>query len=236
MVNNNLLSLNTKEYNFYKNVKFIKEFSILDDLEENWGLWLKEMKIDDFDNNKSENEIKNSYLNFENKIRKNFIVDNINDIPLLNPFNYFSGKRFNVASEKDSELCIFSNYLKDMTNIEENIESISTKTSQTLDNIISSLKDALCPQIQSIIILANNIKNTNKLNSNIINEMSEDAENKIKIIEQLINEVQMNKNAIEHYLSNKNSKIILHTCEISELTKDIYIENYFRDIGIPYFY
>lgn len=236
LINNNLLSLNTKEYNFYKNVKFIKEFSILDDLEENWGLWLKEMKIDDFDNNKSENEIKNSYQIFENKIRKNFIVDNINNIPLLNPFNYYSGKKFNVASEKDFELCFFSNYLKDMTNIEDNIESISTKTSQTLDNTISSLKDALCPQIQSTIILANNIKNTNKLNSSIINEISEDADNKIKIIEQLINEVQMNKNAIDHHLSNKNSKIILHTCEISELTKDINLENYFKDIGIPYFY
>jgi len=66
--------------------------------------------------------------------------------------------------------------------------------------------------------------------------MSEDADNKIKVIEQLINEIQMNKNAIEHHLNNKNSKIILHTCEISELTKDIYIENYFKDIGIPYFY
>jgi len=236
LINNNLLTLNSQVYTFYKNVKFTKEFSILDDLEENWGLWLKEMKIDDFDNNKSGNEIKNAYLNFENKIKKNFITDNINNILLSNPFNYFSGKRFNIASEKDSELCIFSNYLKDMTNIVDKTESISKKTSRTLGDTISSLKDILCPQIQSIIIPANNIKNTNKLNSSIINEMSEDADNKIKVIEQLINEIQMNKNAIEHHLNNKNSKIILHTCEISELTKDIYIENYFKDIGIPYFY
>ena len=201
------------------------------------GLWLKEMKIDDFNNCKTEKEIKDNYLIFEKNMNKIYNEGNINDIPLLNPLNYFPSYRFNKASEKDSDLCLFSKYLKEMANIKDNTEPVSDKTIQTLDKTISSLKDNLSSQIQSIAILSNSIKNNNILSGTIKNEISDDTEKKLKAIENLINQLQNNKNVVEQYISkNKKGKVILKTCELINITKSLDVENYLKDIGIPYYY
>ena len=236
-IKEDLLSLNLFSYYFYKNIKYSNEFSILNDLEERWGLWLKEMKIDDYNNNKTEKEIKENYLKFEKDMRKIYDEGNINDIPLLNPLNYFSSHRFNKASDQDSELCLFSKYLKDMSNIKDNTESVTEKTLETLDKTISSLKDNLSPQIQSLTILANSIKNNIIFSGSKKNEISEDADKKLKAIENLINQVQNNKNVVEQYLAkNKKGKVILKSCELINITKSLEVENYLKDIGIPYYF
>lgn len=140
------------------------------------GLWLKEMKIDNFNNFKTEKEKKDKYLTFEKNMNKIYNEGNINVIPFLNPLNYFPSYRFNKASEKDSDLCLFSKYLKEMINIKDNTEPITDKTIQTLDKTISSLKDNLSFQIQSIVLLSNSIKINNILSGYIKNKISDDTE------------------------------------------------------------
>ena len=111
-IKEDLLLLTPNIYNLYKNKNYSNEFSILNDLEERWGLWLNEMRIEDSD--KSEKEIEISYQNFENSLRNIFNKQNKNEISLINPLNYLSGKRFKDATEKDEELCFYAQYLNDM--------------------------------------------------------------------------------------------------------------------------
>ena len=237
LIKEDLLSMNPLLYAFYKE-QYSNEFSILDDLEERWGIWLKEIEIDDSNNNKTEKEIKENYKTFENNMRKIFFQESINNIPLSNPLNYFSSYRFNDAYEKDLDLCMFSNYLKNMNNIKSKTESISDNTIKTLDSTISYLKDNISPQIQSISILANSIRNNIIFIDTKKDEISEDTDKKLKAIENLINKLENNKETIKQYLekNQRNSEVILKKCELFNITKSLDIINYLTDIGIPFYY
>ena len=234
-ISKDLSILNPFQYAFTKE-KYSNEFSILNDLEERWGIWLKEMRIDEFDNNKTEKEINDKYKEFEENLKKIYLDKKVNDIDLLNPLNYFCAKRFTLASQKDPELCFFANYLNDMSSIKNKTSDISSKITANLNKTISSLKDDLCSQIQSITVLANSIKNKAFFDGTKKSELSEDSERKLKVIENLVNQLEENKSMIEQYLEKKKGKLIPKVCDLTKFTKNLSVINYFEDIGIPYFY
>ena len=190
-IKEDLLLLTPNIYNLYKNKNYSNEFSILNYLEERCGLWLNEMRIEDSD--KSEKEIEISYQNFENSLRNIFDKQNKNEILLINPLNYLSGKRFKDATEKDEELCFYAQYLNDMSNI--NILS-KNEIVNTLNKTIFYLKYSLSSQIQFSVITANEIKKYNLFTGLVLKEISKDAENKLKVIDNLINQIESNKNII----------------------------------------
>ena len=225
-IKEDLLSLTPNMYNLYKNKQYSNEFSILNDLEERWGLWLNEIKIENLD--KSEEEIEILYQNFENNLRNIFKKPNKNDIPLINPLNYLSGNRF-----KDADLCFYAQYLNDMSNI--NILS-KNEIVNTLNKTISYLKDSLSSQIQFSVIIANEVKKYNLFTGLVLKEISKDAENKLKVIDNLINQIESNKNIIEQSMDKNSRYFNLKECPLSQITQDIKINNYFIDIGIPHFY
>ena len=231
VIKEDLLSLTPMNYNYYKNLKYANEFSILKDLEERWGLWLNEMSIEYSD--KSEEEIEISYKNFENNLKSIFDKQNKNEISLINPLNYLSGKRFKEASENDSELCFYAQYLNDMSNINTLPKN---EIIDTLNKTISYLKDSLSSQIQFSAITVNEIKKYNLFTGLALKEISKDAENKLKAIHNLINQIESNKNIIEQSMDKNSRYFNLKECRISQITKSIKINDYLIDIGIPYFY
>ena len=238
-IDKDLSRLNPFQYAFIKK-KYLNEFSILNDIEEKWGNWLKEMRIDEMDYNnkseKSEKEINEKYKTFEETLKKIYSDKKINDIDLSNPLNYLCAERYTLAYEKDSELCFFSNYLNDMSSIKNKTKDITNKITDNLDKTISSLKDDLCSQIQAIAVLANGIKNKEIFCGKKMEELSQDAENKLKVIENLINQLEENKSMINQYLEKKKGKLVPNLCDLTKFTKSLSIINYFKDIGIPYFY
>ena len=70
----------------------------------------------------------------------------------------------------------------------------------------------------------------------VLKEISKDAENKLKVIDILINQIESNKNIIEQSMDKNSRYFNLKECPLSQITQDIKINNYFIDIGIPYFY
>ena len=230
-IKEDLLSLTPMNYKYYKSQKFANEFSILNDLEERWGLWLNEMNIENSD--KSEEEIESSYQNFEENLRNIFNKQNKDEILLINPLNYLLGNRFKEASEKDSELCFYGQYLDDMSNI-NNMQK--NEIIDTLNKTISYLKDSLSSQIQFSVITVNEIRKNNLFKGLALKEISKDAENKLKAIDNLINQIESNKNIIEQSMDKNSRYFNLKKCPISQITKNININNYLIDIGIPYFY
>ena len=185
---------------------------------------------------KSEKEINEKYNTFEETLKKIYSDKKINDIDLSNPLNYLCAERYTLAYENDSELCFFSNYLNDMSSIKNKTKDITNKITDNLDKTISSLKDDLCSQIQAIAVLANGIKNKEIFCGKKMEELSQDAENKLKVIENLINQLEENKSMINQYLEKKKGKLVPNLCDLTKFTKSLSIINYFKDIGIPYFY
>ena len=213
-----------EELNLYNNAK-------LKDLEEKWGIWIKRNNLEKGNTNGKEEEILKKYIEFEEKMKKEILNDEIN-----NPFTFLEGKHYSESVKRDKDCCFYGHYLGELQYLDDTkTDGSKNQGLKGIKKTLDIIKEKILPQVQGIECVSSLAKKN--MICKQFKYLSKDIDYKLDSLQNLLKKLNENYQIIEGTLGNEKKILHLSMKGIKSIANNDFDNlNFLKDLGIDFYY